>query len=185
VPKLAAALQSNGFDKSAIDAFVVATGPGSFTGLRVGLSTIKALAEVLHRPIAPVSLLEALAWAAPPQSRVIVALDAARGQVFVGEFMTDGETLPRTLRESLLTVDEFAAELRSGRPPALYTPDVPVIEGLKARGIVAMLMARPRADAIARLGLIKLAAGQSISPEALEANYIRRSDAEIFAKPGG
>src|SRR5437667_6211936 len=61
VPQIAALLTKHNFNKQQIDAFAVASGPGSFTGLRVGLAAIKALAEVLAKPIAAVSLLEAVA----------------------------------------------------------------------------------------------------------------------------
>src|SRR3954462_8638038 len=63
VPQIAALLEEHGFDKSDIGAFVAVSGPGSFTGLRVGLAAIKALAEILEKPIVPVSLLEVIARA--------------------------------------------------------------------------------------------------------------------------
>ena len=60
IPEVAALLTKHGFARDDIDGFVVASGPGSFTGLRVGLAAVKALAEVLEKPIAAVSLLKAL-----------------------------------------------------------------------------------------------------------------------------
>src|SRR6185312_709987 len=69
IPQLAAMLHRLGLDKSAIDAYAVASGPGSFTGLRVGLSTVKALADATGRPIAAVTVLEAVAWNACAQGR--------------------------------------------------------------------------------------------------------------------
>ena len=63
VPQIAGLLAKHGFSKSEIDAFVVVSGPGSFTGLRVGLAAVKALAEILAKPIVPVSLLEVVAVA--------------------------------------------------------------------------------------------------------------------------
>ena len=61
VPQIAALLEKHGYRKTDLGAFAVASGPGSFTGLRVGLAAIKALAEALQKPIAAISLLEALA----------------------------------------------------------------------------------------------------------------------------
>src|SRR5512142_1738151 len=84
VPEIARSLQRCGLVKHDLDAFAVVTGPGSFTGLRVGLAAIKGLAEILRKPIAPVSLLEALALAAGVPGKVVAALDAGRSQAYVG-----------------------------------------------------------------------------------------------------
>src|SRR5215831_12292395 len=71
IPQISALLDQQKLTKRELDAFVVVSGPGSFTGLRVGLAAIKALAEILGKPIVPVSLLEVLA----PESRMIAAAD--------------------------------------------------------------------------------------------------------------
>ncbi len=92
VPQIAALLAKNGFSKADIEAFVVVSGPGSFTGLRVGLAAIKALAEILRKPIVPVSLLEVLALASGTQGKILAALDAGRGEVYVGEYEIAGES---------------------------------------------------------------------------------------------
>ena len=85
IPQIAALLEARGHGKSDVDAFAVANGPGSFTGLRVGLAAIKALAEVLQKPIAAISLLEAVACSGAAHGRVLAALDAGRGDVYVGD----------------------------------------------------------------------------------------------------
>jgi tRNA threonylcarbamoyladenosine biosynthesis protein TsaB len=180
VPQIAALLSKHGCKKEEIGAFAVASGPGSFTGLRVGLAAIKALAEVMHKPITPVSLLEVVARAGASRGKVMAALDAGRGEVYVGEY----EVLPEVslcLRERLLTVTELVA---AAAGETVVTPDEILFNQLKARGVAVEKIDRPRSDAIARLGWVKLQGGETVSPEELEANYIRRWDAEIFSKPG-
>src|SRR5919205_942016 len=76
VPQISGLLAKHGFSKGDIGGFAVASGPGSFTGLRVGLAAIKGLAEILGKPIAAVSLLETLAGSASGTGKVLAALDA-------------------------------------------------------------------------------------------------------------
>src|SRR5436190_17638397 len=86
VPLIAALLAKHGHTKQHIDAFSVVSGPGSFTGLRIGLAAIKALAEVLAKPVAAVSMLEAMALSGRSWGKVIAAMDAGRGDVYAGEY---------------------------------------------------------------------------------------------------
>jgi len=202
VPQIASLLERHGLRKSEIGAFIVVSGPGSFTGLRVGLAAIKALAEILRKPIVPVSLLEVLA----PESRMIaaadvsdrkstlryaVALDAGRGEAFVGEYelagAADGSVQARG--ESLLTLEALSERLDSGGVHWIATPDPAIFDALRGRvpeskkRFIRRNLRRPRTIEVAVTGWEKLESGQSVSPEQLEANYIRRSDAEIFSKP--
>jgi len=178
VPQMAALLAKRGFGKRDIGAFAVASGPGSFTGLRVGLAAIKALAEVLDQPIAAVSLLEAVALAGDKKGRVFAALDAGRNEIYAGEYEIKART--KMLSERLLTRQEF---LSSASSAPVITPDLSVAEVARIAGLQVEEIERPRSDAIARLGWKKILAGETVLPGNLEANYIRRSDAEIFAKP--
>jgi tRNA threonylcarbamoyladenosine biosynthesis protein TsaB len=181
VPQIAALLAKHGFSKTDIDAFIVVSGPGSFTGLRVGLAAIKALAEILAKPIVSVSLLEVVALAGQPQEqrKVLAALDAGRGEVYVGEYEIAGETA-RFVREQLVSKDEF---LSAAKNKAVITPDEALDAWVRSCDIEPTLVARPSAERIAGLGWRKLQNGVATSPVELDANYIRRSDAEIFAKP--
>jgi tRNA threonylcarbamoyladenosine biosynthesis protein TsaB len=178
VPEIAALLGKHGFDKADIGAFAVVSGPGSFTGLRVGLSAIKALAEVLAKPIATVSLLEVLASSGYSQGIVMAALDAGRNEVFLGEYELNG-TVSHMLRERLLNRDRW---LETASDVPIVTSDKIVAEGARAKALPVLEVERPRADAVARLGCRKIAAGELVSPEALEARYIGQSDSEIFVK---
>jgi len=200
MPQISALLARHNLKRQSLDAYAAATGPGSFTGLRVGLSTIKALAEITQEPIAAVSLLEALAWACVARlgvarvsdpgrqsqnsdPQVIAALDAMRGEAYVGEYVVLENEVPKLLREVLMPVQEFAAESQLAPHLPVITPDESVASVLRARDQAVEVVPRPQSDVIARLGALKIAAGQVTSPEALDANYIRRSDAEIFSKP--
>lgn len=180
VPQIADLLSRQGFSKHNLDGFVVASGPGSFTGLRVGLAAIKGLAEVLRKPIAAVSLLEVLAVAGNLESSVIAALDAGRGEVYAGEYEVSGGTA-RLERESLLNEEEFVA-LARGKLAVVVTPDKLALEWAQKHGLQGLGVEHPRSDALARIGLKKLLASETVTPADLEANYIRRSDAEISAK---
>jgi tRNA threonylcarbamoyladenosine biosynthesis protein TsaB len=180
VPQVATLLSQHGFTKQDIGAFAVASGPGSFTGLRVGLAAIKALAEILHKPIAAVSLLEAVARSGKAQGRVLAVLDAGRGEVYAGEYEVDGAGA-RRLQERLLTSEEF---LTTATGLTVITPDKRLLDMALGANLRVEQVSDPRSDVVARLGWGKIEAGETVSPEQLEANYIRRSDAEIFAKTG-
>jgi len=171
VPQISALLTKHALSKSDIDAFAVVSGPGSFTGLRVGLAAIKAFAEILQKPIAAVSLLEVVARAAHIRGEVIAALDAGRGEVFVGKYDIE----KHSAREELLTIFELQSSAGDG---PIVTPDRKLAEALSA--VKVTVIPHLRADAVARLGYEKIRAGQTVTPEALDATYIRRSDAEIM-----
>ena len=178
VPQIAALLDKHGFRKTDIGGFAAVTGPGSFTGLRIGLAVVKALAEVLAKPIAAVSLLEAVASAAGSEGRVLAAVDGGRNEVFLGEYEVGGEGT-HLIRERSFARDEW---LESAGDAVLVTPDNSLAEGARAKRLHVIEVERPRSDAIAQLGWRKIASGETISPEALEATYVGRSEAELFVK---
>lgn len=179
VPQIASLLQKHGLQKTDIGAFIVISGPGSFTGLRVGLAAIKALAEILHKPIVPVSLLEVIALASGIKGHVLAALDAGRGEIYVGRYdVEDG--IVRLREEQLLPKAEFLS--RANHEKAV-TRDVSVADAAKTAAVPIVQLEGSSTAMIARLGWQKLKAGNVVSPEQLEANYVGRRDAEIFSKP--
>ncbi len=181
IPTVAALLRQHRLGASDLDGFAPISGPGSFTGLRVGLSAVKGLAEILQKPIAPVSLLEALVTLSAKPGQIASALDAGRGEIFFGLYMLEeGQT--KKLAEQLLTRDEFAQKLRVSGVSRLISSDHLLTAMASEWGIEAQEVERPGSEAAARIGLGKLVAGETISVEALDANYIRRSDAELSLK---
>jgi tRNA threonylcarbamoyladenosine biosynthesis protein TsaB len=199
VPQIADALQQRGFSKADLGGFAVVSGPGSFTGLRVGLAAIKALGEALRKPIAPVSLLELLAFRTaesmhPLSGKEIVGqrlmvMDAGRGELFAAEYDLNDLKRGAVGGEQLVGVDAVAIHVnRFGRSFPIVTPDPTAAAAIIARLNDPCLadisvVQRPQISEVARLGGRKIREGGTVSPEDLEANYIRRSDAEIFSKP--
>src|SRR5205085_12285370 len=134
VPQIAALFAKNGFHKEDIGAFAVTSGPGSFTGLRVGLAAIKALAEVLAKPIAAVSLLEAIAVSARLQGKVIALLDAGRGEIYAGEYEVSGP-LARVVSERLLTLTDL---LEAAAGSVVLSADPGVADSVRNAGTEVM-----------------------------------------------
>jgi tRNA threonylcarbamoyladenosine biosynthesis protein TsaB len=180
VPQIAALLQKHGFSKADIDAFVAVSGPGSFTGLRVGLAAIKALAEILQKPIVPVSLLQIVATASRIDGKVVAVLDAGRSEVFFGYYDIAGDSV-QVQREELLSLAEFFSAARAA---TVITSDPALLAAAQGAGLAVRAVEPLDAAMIARFGWKKLQAGETVSPEQLEANYMRRSDAEMFVKAG-
>jgi tRNA threonylcarbamoyladenosine biosynthesis protein TsaB len=203
IPTLAALLKKHGYGVKDLGGFAAASGPGSFTGLRVGLSAIKGLAETLRKPIVVVSVLEGLASLSEHSGKIAAAMDAGRKEIFLGVFekfteekfveaksakTSEGHSsteFKQTLikqREELVTQQDFLAALASDDPVWLVTADAAIAELAAYSDSAVTVVARPGSEVIARLGVVKLLAGETISVEALDANYLRRSDAEIFFK---
>ena len=179
LPRIADVLQQNNLSKTDVDGFVVVSGPGSFTGLRVGLSTVKGLCEVLRKPLATVSMLEAMViLQRGAGERATAVLDAGRGEIYVGEYrMEPGSAVAN--REYIAKMEEFAASpLDDGGD--LLTTDAKVAEELRIANRSVILVAPLDAGDIGRIGIRKLMAGETADPATVDVNYIRRSDAEMF-----
>lgn len=181
VPAIADLLHKHGLRSVDVGGFTVVSGPGSFTGLRIGLAAVKGLIEVLKKPIATVSLLEALAISSGKEGKIAAALDAGRAEIYFGLYDVKGGRAI-VLVESLLSESAFVDELAASQPACLATSDASVMKAALPTEVKAQEVARPGSETIAQIGLKKLLDGEIVSVEILDANYIRRSDAEIFSK---
>jgi tRNA threonylcarbamoyladenosine biosynthesis protein TsaB len=157
-----------------IDGFAAASGPGSFTGVRVGLAAVKGLAEAIGSRAVGVSNLEALAACGTGERRAAL-MDARRGEVYAA--MYDSEL--RALSPEV--VMPFPAWLSSlaAAPVELISPDASAFRFALGED-VRIVEQRSIAAAVARIAAARLAAGDPGDPMSLDANYVRRSDAELL-----
>jgi len=165
----------------AIDCFAAASGPGSFTGVRVGLACVKGLAEALGKPAAGISNLQALACFGTAPLRATV-IDARRGEVY-GALYDDAAQL--VMPEVVAGFSTWAGSLPEQGIEFVSSDFAPFREALAHTGLAAVpVRTAPRAlaGAVARLAAASLLRGETLDPAALDANYVRRSDAELFWK---
>jgi tRNA threonylcarbamoyladenosine biosynthesis protein TsaB len=179
---------------SQFDVFAIAAGPGSFTGLRVGIAAVKGWAEVFSKPIVAVSGLEAVAVQMPPCDGLIASvLDARRGQIYAALFDRATNGLSREGDDEVCTADEFLSGLPTrlnGRSLRFISPMPEVIEPALATAAFlpksafrSVLRASPvLAPEIGAIAFERAKRGKFTDALHLDANYIRRSDAELLWK---
>ncbi len=176
------ALAGASLDLNQIDCFACANGPGSFTGVRVGLSAVKGLAEALSRPAAGISNLRAMAVFGNGERRAVV-LDARRGQVFASVYDRQLECLEA---EAVLTFDAWIEQLSGDYE--FITSAGSMFGDLLAtsRFSAAKRIEVPRqlAAAIAFCAELDGERGRWTDPATLDANYVRQSDAELLWRQG-
>ena len=192
LPAVGGVLKKAGLRMEEVDVFGVASGPGSFTGSRVGLTTVKAWGEVYGKPIVGVSRLELIAWQAWGGTEYVASwADARRGQVFGAVYRRSENGLDRLGDEVVMEPGKFvemAAQVAGGERIAWASPDADCVfntEEWKAREALNEgfeLVSGSLPIAIARMAAREVAAGRFSDALALDANYVRRSDAEIFWK---
>ncbi len=169
MPAIDRMLRESALDLRALRSILVVNGPGSFTGIRVGLSTAKGLAHATGVPIVSISRLAVLASLGNVQQNSLALLDAGRNEFYA----------LRAWHEWLVSYEEIASAAEAGSP-------LIVAEGTLAERLAAWrpALAGPLdACAAARAALGRLRSGETDDLATLDANYLRRSDAELFARP--
>lgn len=173
-------LKQNGVDLRELSAIVVVNGPGSFTGVRVGLSAVKGLAEPFRTAVAIVSRLEVLAskGGVPGSGVPSAALDAHRNEVFLRMGLADGKT-----REVLAGAAGLVAF--GVFPAAIAVCEDAAEELIRAAwpGAVVERVGAPTAADALELAAPRIRAGTFVDLALLDGHYLRRSDAEIFGEP--
>ncbi|SMP67268.1 tRNA (adenosine(37)-N6)-threonylcarbamoyltransferase complex dimerization subunit type 1 TsaB [Anoxynatronum buryatiense] len=177
-----------------LEGLAVSVGPGSFTGIRIGVATVKGLAQALNLPVVGVSTLETLAWQVSPfKGRVVPLMDAQRNLVYTAgyQFHRCGEAPPEIITPpDVLHIQELLEKLISEskisqEEPILFTGDaLPLHEerlkgALGDRAVFALpIHAMPSAAALAQCGLFKMKAGEGVAPAKVQPVYLRTSQAE-------
>ena len=190
LPMLAEIRNMIELDLQEVDAVAVASGPGSFTGLRIGSATAKGLSFAMGKPIVAVPTVDGLAYNLYGTDKVVCPImDARRSQVYTGIyeflFQEDKYCLNIIKRQCAVAFDEIAQELNAlGREVIFLGDGVPVFrermkEIMKVRYTLAPAhMNRQRAASIGALGSLYYAQGRTVSGEAFVPEYLRLSQAE-------
>jgi tRNA threonylcarbamoyladenosine biosynthesis protein TsaB len=192
LPAVEQVLAEAGIRLEQVDLLAVATGPGSFTGLRVGLTTVKAWAEVYGKPIVGASRLEAIARSQVAATSFVAAShDGQRGQLFAGLYRSMSGRLARVGDERVISPEELLELIESqvGTEPVTWISldperiaDLEAWKHRLARGDIMQLCPPDLACSIGILAEERAILGEFTDPLELDANYVRRSDAEIFWK---
>jgi tRNA threonylcarbamoyladenosine biosynthesis protein TsaB len=171
--EIEALLGRHGVRLDQMDAFASASGPGSFTGVRVGLTAVKGLAEGVGCKAIAVSNLQALAWFGTRPLRATV-IDARRGEVYGAVY---DAALHPVCEEVVMKFPVWLETLPQG-DLELITSGYPVPEG------IGPVITAPRAiaGALGRIAMRRLHEGLAQDPAEIDANYVRRSDAELLWK---
>lgn len=178
------ALGFSGLSLEAIDAFAVTTGPGSFTGLRIGLSVVKGMAFAGKKPIAGISSLDALAnQCHAHQGPVCVLMDARRKEVYCARYLPEKGELKRTVDAAVMSPEKALSDIVEectfiGSGAVLYRDLILAVLGEKAFfPSPSFHLIRP--SSVAYLGLRQLKNSLKTNNDLLAPEYLRASDAEL------
>ena len=174
----------SGSTVTALDALAIAVGPGSFTGLRIGLATAKGLALASGHPLVGVPTLDALAWGVPFAAYpVCPLLDAKKGEVYTALYRHRHRDLERLTEYRALSPDRLLMELEGpicflGDGVLAYRERIVEVMGDRAY-FVPPPRSYPSGACVAELGARRLAQGDLGDPVALVPMYVRPSEAEL------
>lgn len=187
MPHIASLLEMAEVNKKELKGVAVSIGPGSFTSLRIGLATAKALAYALQIPLVGVSTLAALAYGCPiPGVMLAPMLDAQKGNVYLGVYSWQAGNMKEVFPASVLSFDEAVAMLQAYDRPVVPLGEGAVMNREQIKNIGKNLVSAaphiimPRAASVALLGEKQLAQGIRHDVMELEPLYIRRSEAEVL-----
>jgi len=178
-PRIQALLEAHSITLRDIELLAAASGPGSFTGVRVGLAAMKGLAHVLGIPAAGISNLATLASFGTRPLRATI-IDARRGEVYAALYDAAGRAV---IPESVITFPRWLELLPNAELEWIATdfrPFQAALVGARFEHYPVTIAPRAVAGAIADIAICRALAGEPLEPAAVEANYVRKSDAELL-----
>lgn len=184
LPMAADLLKNSGLSLADMDAVAVAAGPGSFTGLRIGISAAKGLAWGAEKPCLGVSTLEAMAWPLCHLEGIVVcAMDARRRQIYNAVFCCENGLLTRLREDRAISLEDTAADLRGLEGPMTIVGDGAALcyDYFLTAGVpCALAPAHLRLQSAVGVGMAacRLWPQGAVSPQDLRPNYLRLSQAE-------
>lgn len=185
MPMVADLLKNTGLTLDEMDVIAVAAGPGSFTGVRIGVAAAKGLAWPGDKPCAPCSTLKSMAWqCAHLGGEICAAMDARRNQVYCARFLAENGTLKRLTPDRAMGLDELVEEVQtSGKPQTLVGDGAHLAQrALEGQGLPCILMPPhllyQTAWGVARCALGLAREGRLVSAAAMAPSYHRLSQAE-------
>ena len=192
VPTIASILRKAGMKLAGLDGFCVSVGPGSFTGLRIGVTTVKGLAYVTGKPIVAVPTLDVIAANARRHVGIICpVLDARKGKVYACIYRSDGEKLRRLSNYLLLPLPELAEKLKAHENVMLMGDMIERCSNpchsnqVRLTWLENMPLAKifskwhPRAETVARYGIEQFRKGRFVKASALEPMYLYSRECDI------
>ena len=171
-----------------IDVFGVCTGPGGFTGLRVGMAAVMGFAAATNKPLVGVTSLEAYAFAARPAGSVLAIVDAYKGEVYSQLFSFDGEGVPVLRNDPMVSSLEKALERVAGANGLVLAGNLAdgvtdevnrILASRFGRAFGLKQCERGLAESVGRLALLKFSRGEVQTASNLKAQYVRPSEAEV------
>ncbi len=183
LPMVEDMLKNSELSVQEMDAVAVAAGPGSFTGLRIGIAAVKGLAWAAEKPCIPVSTLEAMAWPlAHLEGNIVCAMDARRQQIYNAVFLAEGGELTRLREDRAVSLEEAAADVGEMDGPMTIVGDGAGLcfDFLTARGVECRLapvhLRQQSAVGVAMAAWRRR--GENLSAQELTPVYLRLSQAE-------
>ncbi|MBQ7568471.1 tRNA (adenosine(37)-N6)-threonylcarbamoyltransferase complex dimerization subunit type 1 TsaB [bacterium] len=185
-PALVECLQRHDYKVSDLGAIAVTVGPGSFTGVRLGVVTARTVAQAIGCKLVPVDALEALALNAPGIPEVMAGFDARRGEIFGAFFDTTGEFPRRLTPDMVLTPQECLDMMRERQCRAALgsavTRYASVLGQCAGVSLLPDILAQIRGSHVARLGIKGLEEGHIVAPFALDPIYLRAAEVQVQSK---